>query len=127
MKLTKSQLKRIIKEELENVVGDSGFGRLQKLAHNFPILDSMLDNFNKHPKDREHGYKYWSWGVVEKTLRGLEESGIDLKRALIRDQLGTVNNIARLALNKIIPDEFKRRISAEVDAAIEHGHGVKIE
>ena len=64
--------------------------------------------------------------MVEKALRGLEESGIDLKLALGRDQLGTVNNIARLALNKITPDEFKRRISAEVEAAIEHGHGVKI-
>jgi len=39
MKLTKEQLKRIIKEELENVLGESKLQKLLGLSHNFGAVE----------------------------------------------------------------------------------------
>ena len=69
MKLTKTQLKRIIKEELEAVMNESEFdyiSHLEHLAVRNPELKYMADELRGDPADRRY-----NWDLIQQALKML--------------------------------------------------------
>ena len=126
MKLTKTQLKRIIKEELEAVMNESEFDYLSHLEHlavRYPELNHMfLDDLGFHPDHRRY-----NWDLIQQALKMLgpvDDGKFDV--ALTVDEQGTVSKLRDVGMGRLPPEEFAGYAEAQYATVAGQGHGVKI-
>ena len=135
MKITKAQLKQIIKEELGAVMNESEFDYLSHLEHlaaRYPELNHMfLDDLGMRPVDRRY-----NWDLVQQTLKMLGPVASDrLEVALEVDEGDTVSKLRDVGRDRrrdvdgspvYTPEDFARDIEAKYEEVAGQGHGVKI-
>ena len=126
MKITKAQLKQIIKEELGAVMNESEFDYLTHLEHlavRYPELNHMfLDDLGFRPVDRRY-----NWDLVQQTLKILGPVASDrLEVALEVDEGGTVSMLRDVGDGSLAPEKFAQVIEAKYEEVAGQGHGVKI-
>ena len=125
MKLTKTQLKRIIKEELEAVMNESEFdyiSHLEHLAVRNPELKYMADELRGDPADRRY-----NWDLIQQALKMLgpvDDGKFDV--ALTVDEEGTVSKLREVGMGSLPPEKFAQAIEATYEEVAGQGHGVKI-
>ena len=125
MKLTKKQLKRIIKEELEAVMNESEFdyiSHLEHLAVRNPELKYMADELRGDPADRRY-----NWDLIQHALKMLgpvDDGKLDV--ALTVDERGTVSKLRDVGMGDLLPEKFAQDIEAVYTTVAGQGHGVKI-
>ena len=125
MKLTKKQLKRIIKEELEAVMNESEFDYLSHLEHlavRNPELKYMADELRGDPADRRY-----NWDLIQHALKMLgpvDDGKLDV--ALTVDERGTVSKLRDVGMGDLLPEKFAQDIEAVYTTVAGQGPGVKI-
>ena len=124
MKLTKTQLKRIIKEELEATTNEGMLDtlsdkvdemvfvplKLASLGFSHPLLADMMEGGN---------HKFYDWKAIVPAIRRVGMK--NLENALLADEKATVEDLRALGSResgrgpeKISYDEFKSRMLMRV-------------
>ena len=125
MKITKTQLKKIIKEELEAVMNESEFDYISHLDHlavRNPELKYMADELRGDPADRRY-----NWDLIQQALKMLgpvDDGKFDV--ALTVDEQGTVSKLRDVGMGRLAPEEFAGYVEAQYTTVAGQGHGVKI-
>ena len=125
MKLTKTQLKLIIKEELEAVMSESEFdyiSHLEHLAVRNPELKYMADELRGDPADRRY-----NWDLIQQALKMLgpvDDGKFDV--ALTVDEQGTVSKLRDVGMGRLAPEEFAGYVEAQYTTVAGQGPRVKI-